>query len=124
VYGSLRSAPVVLCPSFRVSGVRLLCSFESHLALIWLTCLRGSRSCWAMSFVCMKFSSPSRIRSSVSYFMPSSCSARCPGHRLGVGGFVTICFGMPMCWASCLTCVLYRSMRGEMSAAASPHFVK
>jgi len=115
---------MVLYPSFGVRGARRLCSLDSHLALISFTCLSGSSSCWAMSFVVMKFSSPSRIRSRASYLMPSSSSAMCPGHSMGVEGFVMICFGTPMCVASFLTCVLYRSMRGEMSAAMSPHFVK
>jgi len=124
VYGSRKSAPIVLCPSFMVRGARRLCSFDSHLALISLTRLSGSPSWWAMSSVGMKFSSPSRIRSRDSYLMPSSSSAKWPGQSIGVEGFLMICFGMPMYEASCLTCVLYRSMRGEMSAAASPHFVK
>lgn len=124
MYGSRKSAPMVLYPSFIVRGGRRLCSFDSHLVFISLICSSGSPNCWAMSLVGMKFSSPSRIRSKSSYLMPSSFSARWPGHSRGVEGFVMICFGIPMCEASCLTCVLYRSMRGEMSAATSPYFVK
>jgi len=64
------------------------------------------------------------MRSRVSYLMPSSVSASWLGQRAGVAGFAASSGGIPMCSASLRTCVLYRSINGEMSAATSPHLVK